>query len=267
MAMKYRYSLSVIATTAMTLGLLTTPLIEAEASYAIYIGKNLTEDGSVLIGGSGDEVSSHWLEIVPAREFPAGTTIKVGVDASANMPGQYIEIPQATQTHRYLTMNYSDYEGFPPPITNGGLNEHNVAGRDVWSDSRPELVAMTPNPQTGPSYSDLSRIAMERATSAREAVEIVGSLIDEYGYSTYGGNSHMFADENEGWVLLNFAGGQGCGLRSDSVPMIFACHIQVTSETYPWIFATAPTLWDLKISLTSPCSKDGSIQSRVKHST
>ena len=68
---------------------------------------------------------------------------------------------------------------------------------------------MTPNPQTGPSYSDLSRIAMERARSAREAVEIIGSLIDEYGYSTYGGNSHMFADENEGWVLLNFAGGQG----------------------------------------------------------
>jgi dipeptidase len=207
--MKYRYLLSVIATTAITLGLLATPLIEAEASYAIYVGRNLTEDGSVLIGGSGDEVSSHWLEVVPAREFPAGTTIKVGVDASATMPGQYIEIPQATQTHRYLTMNYSDYKGFPPPITNGGLNEHNVAGRDVWSDSRPELVAMTPNPQTGPSYSDLSRIAMERATSAREAVEIVGSLIDEYGYSTYGGNSHMFADENEGWVLLNFAGGQG----------------------------------------------------------
>jgi len=106
-------------------------------------------------------------------------------------------------------MNYSDYKGFPPPITNGGLNEHNVAGRDVWSPSRSELVAMTPNPQRGPSYSDLSRIAMERATSAREAVEIIGELIDEYGYSTYGGNSHMFADANEGWVLLNFAGGQG----------------------------------------------------------
>ena len=68
---------------------------------------------------------------------------------------------------------------------------------------------MTPNPQTGPQYSDLSRIAMERARSAREAVAIIGALIDQYGYSTYGGNSHMFADEQEGWVLLNFAGGQG----------------------------------------------------------
>jgi len=50
---------------------------------------------------------------------------------------------------------------------------------------------------------------MERATSARAAVEIIGHLIDEYGYSTYGGNSHMFADENEGWVVLDFAGGKG----------------------------------------------------------
>jgi dipeptidase len=189
--------------------LLTLSPVISQASYAIYVGKNLTDDGSVLIGGSGDEVSSHWLEVVPANQFPAGTTVSVGVDKAANMPGEYIQIPQAAKTYRYLTMNYSEYEGFPPPITNGGLNENNVAGRDVWSPSRPELVAMTPNPQTGPSYSDLSRIAMERAGSAREAVEIIGKLIDEYGYSTYGGNSHMFADEDEGWVLLNFAGGKG----------------------------------------------------------
>ena len=43
---------------------------DLQASYAIYVGKDLTEDGSVLIGGSGDEVSSHWLEIVPARDHP-----------------------------------------------------------------------------------------------------------------------------------------------------------------------------------------------------
>jgi dipeptidase len=50
---------------------------------------------------------------------------------------------------------------------------------------------------------------MERAHSAREAVEIVGELIDKYGYATYGGNSHFFADSHEGWVLIDFAGGKG----------------------------------------------------------
>jgi dipeptidase len=202
----------------------------ASASYAIYVGKDLTVDGSVLIGGSGDEVSSHWLEIVPASDHPEGATIAVGVTAEAFMPGRLIEIPQARHTFRYLTMNYSEYEGFPPPLTNGGLNEHNVAGRDVWSPSRDELVQMTPNPQTGPQYSDLSRIAMERARTAREAVEIIGALIDRYGYSTYGGNSHMFADANEGWVLLNFAGGQGLWIAErlgpDDVRMSYPGYIR-----------------------------------------
>ncbi len=194
------------AAAALALLLVSMP---AFGSYAIYVGKNLSADGSVLIGGSGDEVSSHWLEIVPAGTHPAGATVTVGVTAEAETPGRLIEIPQARQTYRFLTMNYSDYKGFPAPLTNGGLNEHNVAARDVWSPSRKELVAMTPVPQSGPQYSDLSRIAMQRARTAREAVEIVGGLIDAHGYSDYGGNSHMFADPNEGWVLIEFAGGKG----------------------------------------------------------
>jgi dipeptidase len=185
------------------------PALEAGASYGIYVGKELTVDGSVLLGGTGDEVSSHWLEIVPQRTHPEGATISVGVDDRATYPGEFIEIPQVRETAKYITMNYSDYEGFPPPLTNGGLNEHGLAARDIWSPSRDELAAMTPEPQTGPNYSDLSRIAMERASTAREAVEIIGALMDQYGYSTYGGNSHLFADANEGWVVINFAGGQG----------------------------------------------------------
>jgi dipeptidase len=183
--------------------------MQAWASYAIFVGKNLTADGSTLIGGTGDEPSSHWLEIVPRKTHAAGETIKVGVDARANFPGELIEIPQVPVTAKYITMNYSEYDGFPAPLTNGGLNEYGVAGRDVWSPSRKELQDMTPRPQHGVNYSDLSRLAMERAHSAREAVEIVGQLIDKYGYATYGGNSHFFADAQEGWVLIDFAGGKG----------------------------------------------------------
>ncbi len=178
-------------------------------SIAIYVGRNRTADGSVLLGGFGHEPSSHWYEITPRRSFPEGTTIEVGVTEVARYPGRRIRIPQVRETARFITTNYSEFAGFPPPLTNGGLNEHGVAARDVWSPSRPELREMTPRPQTGLNYSDLSRIAMERATSAREAVEIVGRLIEEHGYATYGGNSHLFADAEEGWVLIDYAGGQG----------------------------------------------------------
>lgn len=181
----------------------------ASASYAIFVGSGLTADGSTLLGGTGDEPSSHWLEIVPRAEHPAGSTIRVGVTQEANFPGELIDIPQASVTARYITMNYSEYDGFPAPLTNGGLNEYGVAVRDVWSPSREELQKMTARPQHGLNYSDLSRIVMERAHSAREAVEITGQLIDKYGYATYGGNSHFYADAKEGWVLIDFAGSKG----------------------------------------------------------
>jgi len=71
------------------------------------------------------------------------------------------------------------------------------------------LVDMTPKTQHGLNYSDVARIVLERARTAREAVDIAVSLIERYGDFTYGGNSHVFADPNEGWVLLEFAGGKG----------------------------------------------------------
>lgn len=203
---------------------------KAHASIGFYVGKEHTEDGSVMLGGFGHEPSSHWLEVVPRQEHPEGATVEVGVTEDASIPGELIEIPQASVTNKYITSNYSEYSGFPPPLTNGGLNEHNVAARDIWSPSREELVEMTPEPQRGPNYSDLARIAMERASSAREAVEIVGGLIDEHGYSTYGGNSHLFADEDEGWVFINYAGGEGLWaaerLGPDDVRVSYPGYIQ-----------------------------------------
>jgi hypothetical protein len=184
-------------------------VIGAHASYGIYVGKNLTSDGSVFLAGYGDEPSSHWLDIVPRRAHAEGTMIVVGADAQAQYPGQLIQIPQVPVTFRYITMNYSSFAGFPKPLMNGGINEHHVAGRDIWSPSRDELRRMTPNPQRGLNYSDLSRIAMERARTAREAVRIIGDLMNQFGYATYGGNSHLFADASEGWVVINFAGGKG----------------------------------------------------------
>ena len=37
----------------------------------------------------------------------------------------------------------------------------------------------------------------------------MSNLIKKYGESTYGGNSHIFADSNEAWVMIQFAGGAG----------------------------------------------------------
>ncbi len=216
--------------------LATAPAAPALASYAYYVGKNLTESGGVLIGGTGEEVSSHWLEIVPAETHEDGVTVDVGVTEAASIPGRLIEIPEAAETYRYLSMFYSDYEGFPAPLTNGGINEHSVAVRDVWAPNRGDLVEMTPTPQEGLQYSDLARLVMERATTAREGVDLIGELIAEHGYSTYGGNTHLIADPEEGWVVWEFAGGQGLWvaerLGPDEVRVLYPGYIEEIPADY-----------------------------------
>ncbi len=177
-------------------------------SYGIYIGRNHTADGHAWLAGYGDEPSSHWLELVPGQTHAPGATIAVGVSPNSDLPGIRSTIPQAPATFRHLRVSYSHYLGVPAPITNGGLNEHGVAVRDIWSPSRAELIAMTPPDQSGPNYSDLARIVLERAHTAREGVEIIAALIAEHGYSCYGGNSHIIADPDEAWVVIEFAGAQ-----------------------------------------------------------
>jgi dipeptidase len=209
------------------------------ASYAFYVGKALTHDGSVMLGGTGEEVSSHWLEIFPAKDHASNTTITVGVTENASMPGKLINISQVPHTFRYLSMEYSDFEGFPAPLTNGGVNEKGVAVRDVWAQNRDDLIAMTPNPQTGLQYSDLARAVLERANTAREGVEIIGSLIAEYGYADYGGNSHLIADADEGWVVWQMSGGQKLWaaerLGDDDIRVLYPGYI----EDFPVDFANS----------------------------
>ncbi len=125
------------------------------------------------------------------------------------MPGKLIKIPEVQNTAHNIRVNYSYYKGVPAPITNGGLNEYGVAVRDIWSPSRRELIDMTPKDQTGPNYSDLSKIVLERSKSAREGVQIIADLTGQFGESTYGGNSHIIADSKEAWVVIQFAGGLG----------------------------------------------------------
>jgi dipeptidase len=205
-------------------------------SYAFFVGKDLTEDGGVLLGGTGEEPSSHWLEIVPRQKHGPDETLTVGVTGEAAIPGELTRIPQAGETHKYITMNYSEFAGFPPPLTNGGLNEHQVAMRDVWSPSREELIEMTPTPQRGPQYSDLAHIAMQRADSAREAVQIIGRMVEEHGYSTYGGNSHIVADAEEGWIVIEMAGGEGLWvaerLGPDEVSVAYPGYIGKIPDNY-----------------------------------
>ena len=78
----------------------------------------------------------------------------------------------------------------------GNMNEHQVTLGETTFTGRPELK--------GPSgivdYGSLMYIALERARTAREAIRVMTSVVEEYGYASTG-ESFSVADPREAWIL------------------------------------------------------------------
>jgi dipeptidase len=95
-------------------------------------------------------------------------------------------IPQVPHTYAYIDGSY------------GIINEHQVMIGECTNGAK-----IQPKPEPGKRIfysSELSRVALERRKTAREAVVLMGELIDTYGY--YGtGETLLVGDPNEGWVF------------------------------------------------------------------
>lgn len=111
-------------------------------------------------------------------------------------------IPQVEHTYAYYDANY------------GVMNEHSLLMGECTNGARftPDAV---PQDRAGPSrhqrlfYSEeLSKVALERCTGAREAIHLMGELIDTYGFYS-DGETLLVADTEEAWVF------EMCALPSD----------------------------------------------------
>ncbi|MBR2072326.1 MAG: C69 family dipeptidase [Alistipes sp.] len=80
--------------------------------------------------------------------------------------------------------------------TVGNMNEHSVIITETTFGGRSELR----NPSRLIDYGSLIYITLQRATSAREAIDIIVELANTYGYYS-GGESFSIADENEAWIM------------------------------------------------------------------
>ena len=96
-------------------------------------------------------------------------------------PGHLLgQIPQVRQTYNVI----------------GNMNEKQVAITETTFGGRPELC----RPNGILDYGSLIYITLQRAASAREAIEIMTSLVEEYGYYSEG-ESFSIADPNEVWIM------------------------------------------------------------------
>jgi len=94
-----------------------------------------------------------------------------------------------------------------PPHTYGVvnlMNDHQVSIAETTTVGRKELV----NPDGMLHYWQLMRLALQRAATARECVEVMGKLVDEFGYRS-SGESYCIGDPHETWIMEMVGPGPG----------------------------------------------------------
>lgn len=179
------------------------------------VGKNATKDGSVIVAHSDDDIDDGRIIRVPSLNM---STRNVYYDnASLGLNPLY----NSTEIRRYIGKDRGNAydtldEGYAPSVPLGNIPGHN-SNTYAYFDSSYGIInekglmigectcgaKCTPEPEPNKRifYSaELSRVALERCTKAREAVELIGSLILKYGY--YGtGETLLLGDADEGWVM------------------------------------------------------------------
>jgi len=142
------------------------------------ITKGASADGSTMITYAADShVLYGELYFTPAGYHPEGAMLDVYDWDSGKYLGQ---IKQVRQTFSVV----------------GNMNERQVAIGETTYGGRKELE----NPKGGIDYGSLMYITMQRAGTAREAIKIMGKLVEEYGYCS-SGESFSVSDPNEVWIL------------------------------------------------------------------
>ena len=183
--------------------------IEGDGCTVIGVGIDATVDGSVITSHT-DASSECRLHVVPGKTFPKGAKAPVywGMvyfgpgDERAGQPlGHYGrvlgEIPQVEETYTYFHTGYSQ------------MNAHQLAIGESTCSQRAELFVDVDQGKQIMTVEQAQAFALERAKTARGAIEVITSLIDEYGFlpSCGGAETLVIADTKEVWSLEIFSVG------------------------------------------------------------
>lgn len=203
---------TILAFLAFVLGILWTTHV-ALACTNILVGSEATTDGSTYVTYSCDGGVYAAIRVEPAATYGEGSIIDLfeepGWEDASSEPSAHIgSIPQVTNTHRYIDMLAG-----PMYAHIGGMNEHGVSiAETTLYGVRDQLT--NPRGWMTPFAADKNRslmaLALQRATTAREAVQVIGELAETYGYhSTYpmDGEHLAIGDGNDVWSMEIFGPG------------------------------------------------------------
>jgi dipeptidase len=181
------------------------PTAKLESCTVIGVGRLATVDGSVITSHT-DCCSECRIQIIPGRTYPKGAQAPVhwgmvyfgAEDDRHALPlgefGRVIgHIPQVERTFTYFHTGYSQ------------MNERQLAIGESTCSQRVELDVAWIEGLTRQimTVEQVQVFALQRCSTAREAVKLIGSLVEKYGFlpSCGGSESLCIADPRELWTM------------------------------------------------------------------
>jgi len=152
--------------------------VAARACTSYLVSKGASADGSTMITYAADSHTFYGaLYFAPAANHLPGEMRDIRDWDSGKHIGRIEQV-----SHTYTVV--------------GNMNEHQLCiGETTWG-GRKELR----DPNAIMDYGSLIYVTLERARSARQAVEVIGDLLARYGYYS-SGESFSIADPNEVWIM------------------------------------------------------------------
>ena len=193
--------------------------IQALACTTMIVTKGASADGSMMVAHSDDdELGDQRLIFVPAGKQEGNRKIYrehyryprivtddrgPGYNTSGYPPTPVLyELPYEEiwkVLGRKVETSYTYFDG-----NYGIMNEHNLMMGECTNGAKfepgPNTKKETGKPLRIFYSSELSRIALEHCKTARDAIRLMGGLIDEFGYYSTG-ETLLVADSNEAWVF------------------------------------------------------------------
>ena len=162
----------------------------------ILVGKGLTIDGAIIHAHNEDmgfaAVGRLWH--VDAATHKTGETLAV----------PYVTIPQPKQTYGYWASGNAEAtsgldisrktKAYDSVLV--GMNQWGVTMSCNWMHSKEKE-----QPEQGIRRYAIRQLILERAKTAREAVQIIGDFIEQNGQADWGGLDYNLADTNEAWIV------------------------------------------------------------------
>jgi dipeptidase len=172
----------------LTLCAITIAIAQSWACTNLIVGRHASTDGSTIVSYSADSYGLFG----ELYHYPAGTHAKGTMRPVHEWDtGKYLgEIPEARTTYNVI----------------GNMNEHQLTITETTFGGREELVDTTGIID----YGSLIYIALQRSKSAREAIQVMTDLVQEYGYYS-SGESFTIADPRGVWVMEMI--GKGVGVK------------------------------------------------------